>query len=122
MPGPGAYSLTQGVCLGVKTHIAQYRSISFVKWRNDAVSHPRPTTPGPGHYETRGKVTGISCLAGEKNTPAPSFPHQLRRTFSNDAITRAKQGPGPGSYDITSEFGTDGKLIRFKAAKRPKVS
>ena len=119
IPGPGAYDLHDSLAQG-NIQISKYRSTSCVKWRA-AATKERPVTPGPGYYNPAVGLskTGVYKVAGERSSPAPSFTKQLRRTFSSEAIKKSQETPGPGTYTVTSEFGSDLVAECYRTKRRP---
>jgi hypothetical protein len=60
-------------------------------------------SPGPGNYQT------IDCFTYNNASPykalgRPVFPKDERKVFKEE-IKSAVERPGPGSYQIISEFG-----------------
>lgn len=54
-------------------------------------------------------------LSVHKGNGTRAFSKSQRMTFINDSKTKSKKTPGPGNYELPTEFGTYGDAKYYKA-------
>jgi hypothetical protein len=112
-PGPGAYEAKALLNKRGKQHVAKFRSsgATTINPPRSARFGPNPerTQPGPGQYEPKLNMTGEGKYYIQKfrSSGAKTFYHSNRKTLPNKST--AKQAPGPGAYNMPSDFGIYGR-------------
>ena len=112
-PGPGAYESKALLNKRGKQHVAKFRSsgATTINPPRSARFNPNPerTQPGPGAYEPKLNMTGEGkyYIQKFKSSGAKTFYHSNRKTLQNKST--AKLAPGPGAYQMPSDFGIYGK-------------
>lgn len=116
VPGPGAYEPKDALDMSGSYAISKYRNYKALKFTARHVGSVGSSTPGPGTYQpkTELSVTGDYFIATYRSSQTRRF----GKAKSRPGSVLKTEGPGPGTYDIPSDFGIYGTPMSSRMDSR----
>lgn len=119
-PGPGSYT---EIDMDPKTGRFTVSKFSDAKFSKINPKTPRfqpiKQSPGPSSYLQGDSIQGNAkyVLSNHQGQGTRAFEKNARLTFTDDFKTKSKKVPGPGDYELPSQFGVYGDNKYYKTMK-----